>query len=283
MIVPPVISQVSYPGAGDVDDCWVVATVWAALAADPDATRPTVPEFRVAAHVPDRPGPTGGTLDDIIRGASAIWPGLRISRHDSTEWEPFMRFLRAGWSASLAVLSSSLPTTLQFGFRGAHQVGVVWHAGQLRLANPLARNGSAPAWIDETALRTAARALGRGWIRAALFAPATGDHGMPIYVLRERPGTLTVPANATVRGWLPRSDGTGWRVERTWRPKPEPSSARFDAVLARLSGSTTPASLLRVVSGFFEGLYVSSAEVSETFDAEAATVTTSRTPGSQTS
>ena len=102
--------------------------------------------------------------------------------------------------------------------------------------------------------------------RAALEAFARGEGTMPIYTLRERSGTLTIPAGASVRGWLPRADGIGWRVERTWRPKPEPSSARFDAVLSRLSGTTTPASLLRVTSGFFAGDYVSSAEVEETFD-----------------
>ena len=101
--------------------------------------------------------------------------------------------------------------------------------------------------------------------RAALEAFTRGET-MPIYTLRERSGTLTIPAGASVRGWLPRADGTGWRVERTWRPKPEPSSARFDAVLSRLAGTTTPASLLRVTSGFFADVYVSSAEVEEAFD-----------------
>ncbi len=101
---------------------------------------------------------------------------------------------------------------------------------------------------------------------AELEAFARGEGTMPIYTLRERSGTLTIPAGASVQGWLPRADGTGWRVERTWRPKPESSSARFDAALSRLSGTTTPASLLRVTSGFFADVYVSSAEVDEAFD-----------------
>ena len=44
-----VISQRLYPGAGDIDDCWVVATCWAARAAGV-AHLPTVPEFRAAAN-----------------------------------------------------------------------------------------------------------------------------------------------------------------------------------------------------------------------------------------
>jgi hypothetical protein len=274
--VPPVVSQIGYPGAGDVDDCWVVATVWAAIAADPTIARPTVLRFRAAAHKPDRPGPTGGNLDDVIRGASQLWPHLRIARQDSTDWAAFAGKLHDGWSASLAVLSSALPVRLQHNFRGPHQVGVVYAAGEYRLMNPLAHNGAAPAWIEETELRTAARAVAQGHILAALFEPAKGGTvALPIYLLRERPGTLTVKPNAKVTGWRPKADGSGWEAAKIWNGQPFASPARFDAVLARLSGRTVPASLLRVVSGFFDGLYVSSAEVDEAFDPDPASVTTS--------
>ncbi len=243
--VPPVISQVGYPGAGDIDDCWVVATIWAAVAADPTVERPTVPEFRAAAHNPDRPGPTGGFLSDVIRGAEGVWPRLRVERYESIEWGPFAARLRAGWSASLAVLSSALPARLQFGFRKAHQVGVVWDHGQFRLMNPLARNGAAPAWISEDELRTAARAVADGYILAALFEPvvvAPPTHRLHL----ERGATVRVyrlTAGRAIAGW----------TDQTWGYAD--SSAPCEAPVRRAYRKTTVLTV-RVTSGAFLGQIV---------------------------
>jgi hypothetical protein len=264
-VVPPVISQIGYPGAGDVDDCWCVATIWAALAADPSAYQPTVPEFRKAAGNPDKPGPTGGDLDDVIRGASATWPQIRLLRYQSTEWALFEERLRDGWVASLAVQSSALPTRLQFGFRGAHQVGVMFANGEWRLMNPLAHNGAPTGWITESDLRTAARAVAHGFILAALFEPTKEDYiPLPIYTQEARPGTLTLAPKTALRAWKPAADG--WVVAKTLQPRPEPWTARFDALLIRIGGHTMPSRLLRVSSGGFKGLYVSTADVAEDFD-----------------
>jgi hypothetical protein len=239
-----VISQVGYPGAGDVDDCWVVATIWAALAADPSARRPTVPEFRTAAGNPDRPGPTGGNLGDVMLGASRTWPHLRIVRHDTAIWDTFEAKLQAGWPASLAVLSSALPSRLQFGFRGAHQVGVVWRDGTFRLANPLARTGSAPAWIAEHELHTAARTVADGAILAALFEP------VPV-----RPAThrLRLAAGAVVRVY--RLDAG---VIASWDDVPwehAASSAPCEAPVRRCYGARTVGTV-RVTGGTFAGAIV---------------------------
>lgn len=171
MIAPPVISQVGYPTAGDIDDCWVVATVWAAVAADPYAYRPTVTYFRAKAGRPDLPGATGGTLEHIMAGAWRTWPYMTIAKYASTDWSLFDRRLRQGWSASLGVISAELPTGLQFGFRGAHQVGVVYSGGRYLVANPLARTGSAPIACPLADLQAAARKHGGGKILAALFKP----------------------------------------------------------------------------------------------------------------
>jgi hypothetical protein len=103
----------------------------------------------------------------------------------------------------------------------------------------------------------------RGRVLGALFEPWKEVVGLPIYVQHDRPGTLTIPAGVAVTGYRPIA--TGWQAVQTWEPKPVASTARFDAVLSRLSGTTRPKSLLRVTSGYFEGLYVSSAEVLETF------------------
>ena len=170
-VVQPVINQVRYPGAGDVDDCWVVATVWAATVADPNAPRPTIPEFRAAAGNPDDPGPDGGTLPQVIRGAAASWSYLTIAKYQSTDWGAFARRLADGWTASLAVIAAELPPNLRFGFSGAHQVGVVVRDGTWLVANPLAPQGSAPIPCPLDMLRQAARRFGGGYVFAALFKP----------------------------------------------------------------------------------------------------------------
>lgn len=178
MILPPVISQLNYPGAGDTDDCWCVATIWAALAADPSIRKPTVPEFRAAAHNPDLPGPTGGNLSQIVHASVALWPQLTVQAYSSTDWFGFSDKVRAGWIASLAVQSSALPAELRFGFLGAHQIGVAFDTGALMVMNPLARNGAALLPITELNLRSAARAVLNGWVTAALFQPITGGSEM---------------------------------------------------------------------------------------------------------
>jgi hypothetical protein len=175
LIVPPVISQVGYPAAGDIDDCWVVATVWAAVAADPHAIRPTVTEFRAHAGRPDRRGPTGGTLAHVLRGSLAQWPHLAIAGYESSSWDVFEKRLRAGRIASLGVTSAELPANLQFGFRGGHQIGVVYINGQWLVANPLARDGAKPIACPVAYLQAAARRHGGGKILAALFEPWEGS------------------------------------------------------------------------------------------------------------
>lgn len=166
--LPGAISQIGYPNAGDLDDCWLVATVWAAVASgqtyQPDATT-----YRRAALNPDRPGPTGGTPDQTYRGARGCWPGANLRRYASTDWNGFTSLLRAGWVASLAVSSAALPGYLQYGFRGLHQIGVAYQNGAYYVDNPLMSNGTRPASIDETILRTAARSFSGGVICATMF------------------------------------------------------------------------------------------------------------------
>jgi hypothetical protein len=55
-------------------------------------------------------------------------------------------------------------------------------------------------------------------------------------------------------------------VVKTWEPRPADSSGPFDYRLMRMSGLAVPTSLLHVTGGFFDGLYVSTAEVVEAYD-----------------
>jgi hypothetical protein len=170
-----VLSQRTFKGAGDIDDCWVVATVWAYKASckgHPGLHLPSITRFRAAAGDPDDGYRDGGTITEIMRGATRLWPTVPVIRFVSTNWTAFAGYVRAGRPVSLAVLSSRLPSHMRFGFYGAHQVGVQFHDGSYYVANPLAAHGSTPQRITATALRYAATPNLTNWngnIVAAIF------------------------------------------------------------------------------------------------------------------
>jgi hypothetical protein len=199
---PKVINQASFPGAGNVDDCWVVATVWAALAFRADLPRPTVPEFRRHAGNPDDPNHAdGGSRDQIVRGARGSWPGVRIKAFFGP-WPDFRDQVQSGRPASLGVVSAKLPRPLQFGFAGNHQIGVGWDpdAATFVVANPLARDGSKPLPIDADDLRDAATALFGSNVGATIFPTRTGGD-MAIFEISgpdTGPYPVTVKAGAKV-------------------------------------------------------------------------------------
>lgn len=170
--IPGVVNQVTgISGEGDVDDCAVATSYWCARYADPAAVFPPVPTFRAAAGNPDDPSrPDGLTLAQVVRGSRATWPHLTIERYSSTSWDELHDRLTAGWAANLGVISAELPASLRFGFLGAHAIGVIYRDGYL-VANPLARNGSAPLPCPRATLGAAARRLGGGTILAALYQP----------------------------------------------------------------------------------------------------------------
>lgn len=105
------------------------------------------------------------------------------------------------------------------------------------------------------------------WDRVGGHGPE-GVETMSIYQRSARPGSFVIPAKRAVRAWHPAPDG--WDVAKT-RPAAPVASAPipFTHHLGRVSGTTTPSSLLLVDEGhaYFGGLYVSTADVEETFDA----------------
>jgi hypothetical protein len=204
MTIYAVLNQKVYPGAGDVDDCFVVATCWAARIAGV-RDLPTVKEFRAAANKPDLPGPSGGSITDIMRAVNVLWPDLGVTEYERPDWDAFALALRRGKVASLGVLSSLLPSKLRFGFGGAHQIGVLFDGGYL-VANPLAPQGSEPIPISETALRNAARGLAMGWILAALFP--RGDAMSELALAPAAYGRVAVP-KAGVQLWFSPGSNAG--------------------------------------------------------------------------
>lgn len=172
---------------GDIDDCWVVAAIQCARALGgayggdgrvslPAATgtahifEPTIPQFRKFASKPDVQGVSnGGSADDILKGSLGSWSHLKIARA-STSWDTFVHQVRdLGWPfAALAVNSALLPSTLRYGFYGAHEVSVQYVAGSFRIVNPLMPAGTMPATISVSALKRAALGL-TGYVMAVIY------------------------------------------------------------------------------------------------------------------
>jgi hypothetical protein len=180
MIVPLVLSQRTYPGAGDVDDCWVVATVWAAVASVPSIWRPSVTTFRKYAGDPDDGINDGGSIDECFKGAKGCWPSLDSTLWKANEFTGLLTLIKAGRPASVALDSAALPSRLRFGFYGKHQVGIAWDGTKLLCANPLAAQGSRPLTITAAELKTAmSRLVSPSAYRAVLFPKVAAPKPVP--------------------------------------------------------------------------------------------------------
>src|SRR5574343_1566660 len=160
-----VFNQKHWPGAGDIDDCWVVSAIQAANAVAPWLRLPSVPVFRAAAGNPDKPGPTGGNLADIVQGCETLWPRYfkdRLKRLRGAAWNDFAAHVNAEQPVSVATVSAKLPPRLRFGFAGMHQITVARSgAGQWLVANPLAPVYSRWIEVNPAELKPAVMAYGR--------------------------------------------------------------------------------------------------------------------------
>lgn len=204
----PIITQVGYPGAGDIDDCAIVATFWAARAAGYTGSLPTVAEFRAAAGVPDKPGPTGLLNTQVWRGVQGtVLATLHPIMRAMQPWDVFADALKRGEIASVALDSSKLPSSLRYGFLGAHRVGLAWRNRWL-LANPLGPDQSAPLPIAEDTLKAAILANGGGFVYAVTFPPL--EDSMLAVVTRTpfaAPRHWTVGPGVALRGFDPARPG----------------------------------------------------------------------------
>lgn len=179
MLINSVMNQRVYPEAGDIDDCWIVATVMAAKASRPSIDIPTVTIFRFFAGDPDDGYRDGGTLAEIAAGVRGLWPELApsVSYLYGGSWNRFEELLRAGGIASLAVDSSKLPPGVRYGFNGLHQITVFMEGNYFYIANPLAPEGSTPQLIGAASLRASAYAYSASGnsLFAAIFPSPTAE------------------------------------------------------------------------------------------------------------
>jgi hypothetical protein len=74
-----VFSQRTWTGVGDLDDCWVLSSIQSAHAVAPWLHLPTTPQFRKAAGDPDDGKRDGGSIAEIIRAVTTLWPDFRAS------------------------------------------------------------------------------------------------------------------------------------------------------------------------------------------------------------
>ncbi len=171
--LPGVYNQRSWPGVGDSDECWVIATFWALVAAGvrTKAQLPTIYAFRAACDNPDQPGATGGTNGNILKAVRGIAPDANPVLY-SGPWDGFDDWLDKGAVASLIVRCDHLPTRLQYGFAGLHQIAVVKVGGKLLDADSLDAAGHAPREIARAELGHAAHAAYSDGKMNAVIIPA---------------------------------------------------------------------------------------------------------------
>lgn len=164
-----VLSQVYWPLAGDVDDCWVVSALQAVHCVMPWAHLPTVRGFRQAAGDPDDGDRDGGNVRELVAGITGCFPALEghLEPFRGASWASLESGLAAGHPVTVATDSSRLPPGVAFGFAGLHQVTVVLRPdGRALLANPLARPHA--RWEELALDRLRPAIMGYGQLRAGV-------------------------------------------------------------------------------------------------------------------
>src|SRR5687768_13980685 len=154
-----VFSQTTWPGIGDIDDCWVLASMQAVHAVAPWLKLPGVKRFRAEANRPDSPNrPDPGDEHDMARALRRLYPDLRIEVVDGGDFSDFAAKVESGRPAALIVRSSALPDDLQHGFKEIHAITVAFddELGWV-VANPLAKAHSKPEPIQKKALEKAVK------------------------------------------------------------------------------------------------------------------------------
>jgi hypothetical protein len=169
-----VYAQRYWPGAGDVDDCWVLAAFMALHAVAPWLALPGVGRFRELAGKPDLPGPSGAVVDDAAKAIRALYPRLAIETSSTFSWPSFTNAVKSGRPASLTLRSGALPAALRYGFDGIHQVTVEWADDEWVLANPLDQPHSRGDAIAQKDLRAAVEGY-RGDKVSAILMPTAAE------------------------------------------------------------------------------------------------------------
>lgn len=175
MIITSILNQLDYPGGnkpGDPSyDCWVVSAIQCrdTVAGPP---LPTITTFRLHAGDPLDGVSDKGNLTELVRGIRGTWPEQRFTEYRAAPWATFAADVKAKpLPASISVSSALLP--LRYGYSGLHQVTVFYQGGGWWVANPLAKQGSAPTVITEAAFRNALGGYSNVGVYGVLFHEVT--------------------------------------------------------------------------------------------------------------
>ena len=162
-----VFSQLSWPGVGDIDDCWAVSSIQCVNVVAPQLRLVSVPTFRVAAGNPDQPGPTGGDLGDTVQGVETLFPVFagKLRKLRGWSWDDFVDRAKDHHPMSVSVINAKMPTRCRFGFNipaSYHRISVVVKAdGHWLVANPLAKPYSRWCKVNPAEIRDAVMAYGK--------------------------------------------------------------------------------------------------------------------------
>jgi hypothetical protein len=162
-----VFNQIAWPGVGkgDYDDCWVLSSIQCVHAVAPWLRLPSSRAFRKAAGDPDDGYRDGGTLGEIVKGVETMWPRYfngHLTQRRGASWQTFVEDVELERPVSVATISAKLPTRLQFGFGGYHQISVAKNAkGDWLVANPLAPVYSRWVKVQPAEMKAAVMSYGR--------------------------------------------------------------------------------------------------------------------------
>ena len=137
------------------------------------------------------------------------------------------------------------------------------HAALVRLANDVRSRYPRIGLLGHRDFQDYKRCPGPYIPWAAMGGHGPAESSLAIYIETTQAGTLTIKAGDTVRGYS--LSGERPIVAKTWEPRDTDSAARYDAIL-HATNNQSPTPLLRVTSGFFEGLYVPTSQVVEQAD-----------------
>jgi hypothetical protein len=169
--LPAAYSQVTWPGVGDIDDCWVLVPFWSLVASrnTTQARLPSVTTFRAKAGVPDLPTSNGGNNLQALKAVLALYPNSKAYSYVGLA-AGFWARVDKGEVASVSVKSSALPLNMRHGFLGNHQVAIAKQGTTYFLMNPLQKTGERPYMVTKAQAEKAAFALyGDGKFHAVMF------------------------------------------------------------------------------------------------------------------
>jgi hypothetical protein len=168
-----VFSQRMWPGIGDIDDCWVLASLQAVHTVAPWLPLPGVKVFRAKANKPDVPGVMNpGDEHDMKRGLDALYPDLATELVDGMPFPTFVEQVKSGRPAALIIRAGDLPPDMQLGLPGIHAICVAFddETDGFLVADPLAKAHSKPVPISQPALRKAIEGFAPN-VHAVLMPP----------------------------------------------------------------------------------------------------------------